>query len=287
MPPSSDQSSSACPVDHNQHSSAAAASPQSLICNSAALAIPPQLPRMSGGTCPVDHSQFKSQAAASAAAATAHSGSGGVGIVGDHFPDATRGPNQRMPLSTAPVASKIPRGGVAPPGQPPLSDDATWIFPSPQRFYNAMEKKGWNPHEPDMAWVVSIHNTVNERTWQEVMAYERLHASTCANPKLSRFRGRPSDLSPKARIRGWFGAIAPFDRHDWVVDRCGKEVRYIIDFYQGPQAFLPDGLTSTGNTNASPLVGAPPSIHLDVRPALTLGGSIDRIRMQFNKMFSV
>lgn len=23
----------------------------------------------------------------------------------------------------------------------------------------------------------------------------------------------------------------PFDRHDWVVDRCGKEVRYIIDYY--------------------------------------------------------
>ena len=23
----------------------------------------------------------------------------------------------------------------------------------------------------------------------------------------------------------------PFDRHDWVVDRCGREVRYIIDYY--------------------------------------------------------
>lgn len=23
----------------------------------------------------------------------------------------------------------------------------------------------------------------------------------------------------------------PFDRHDWTVDRCGKEVRYVIDFY--------------------------------------------------------
>lgn len=22
-----------------------------------------------------------------------------------------------------------------------------------------------------------------------------------------------------------------FDRYDWVVDRCGKEVRYIIDYY--------------------------------------------------------
>ena len=23
----------------------------------------------------------------------------------------------------------------------------------------------------------------------------------------------------------------PFDRHDWWVDRCGKEVRYTIDYY--------------------------------------------------------
>lgn len=25
----------------------------------------------------------------------------------------------------------------------------------------------------------------------------------------------------------------PFDRHDWIVDRCGKSVRYIIDYYDG------------------------------------------------------
>ena len=25
----------------------------------------------------------------------------------------------------------------------------------------------------------------------------------------------------------------PFDRHDWVVDRNGKEVRYVIDYYDG------------------------------------------------------
>lgn len=27
------------------------------------------------------------------------------------------------------------------------------------------------------------------------------------------------------------GAPLPFDRHDWYVDRCGTEVRYVIDFY--------------------------------------------------------
>ena len=25
----------------------------------------------------------------------------------------------------------------------------------------------------------------------------------------------------------------PFDRHDWLIDRCGKQVRYVIDFYTG------------------------------------------------------
>jgi len=30
--------------------------------------------------------------------------------------------------------------------------------------------------------------------------------------------------------------IRPFDRHDWVIDRCGTEVRYIIDYYDTPSA---------------------------------------------------
>ena len=46
----------------------------------------------------------------------------------------------------------------------------------------------------------------------------------------------------------------PFDRHDWVVDRDGKDVRYVIDFYKGAQATSVDQ--------------APFSIFLDVRPAL-------------------
>ena len=37
--------------------------------------------------------------------------------------------------------------------------------------------------------------------------------------------------SPLARGRSWLGGPLPFDRHDWYVDRCGREVRYVIDFY--------------------------------------------------------
>lgn len=32
-------------------------------------------------------------------------------------------------------------------------------------------------------------------------------------------------------MSSWFGGQLPFDRHDWWVDRCGREVRYVIDFY--------------------------------------------------------
>jgi cytochrome c heme-lyase len=60
------------------------------------------------------------------------------------------------------------------------------------------------------------------------------------------------------------GFKLPFDRHDWVVDRCGTEVRYIIDFYSGV-----------------PQPGVPAAMHLDVRPALdSLGALWDRLRMQ-------
>ena len=47
----------------------------------------------------------------------------------------------------------------------------------------------------------------------------------------------------------------PFDRHDWVVDRNGQEVRYVIDFYEGRRV--------KGSASDAPV-----SIYLDVRPAL-------------------
>lgn len=49
-----------------------------------------------------------------------------------------------------------------------------------------------------------------------------------------------------------FSYAPPFDRHDWIVDRCGTKIRYVIDFYTGKN----DG--SSNNL----------SFFLDVRPAL-------------------
>ena len=271
-------STGGCPVDHSKFTRdgappnpmlqpAAPAQPASLGCDSSALSASP-LPPMTG-TCPVDHSQFRSSSAASSSVSP-------QSIVGDHFPDSTRSPTQLLPLSTAPVASRIPKGGLSPDGSA-LPADATWIFPSPQRFYNAMAKKGWDPKERDMSWVVGIHNRVNEKTWEAVAEYEGLHKGQCETPKLVRFRGRPADLSPKARIMSWFGYVAPFDRHDWVVDRCGREVRYIIDFYNGSPS-------ATAGSMGMDLPGMPPAIHLDVRPALdSPGAAWDRIRMQWRQ----
>jgi len=51
--------------------------------------------------------------------------------------------------------------------------------------------------------------------------------------RLKSFGGKATDYSPRARIRQLMGYELPFDRHDWIVDRCGKDVRYVIDYYDG------------------------------------------------------
>lgn len=86
-------------------------------------------------------------------------------------------------------------------------------------------------------------------------------------PKLYRFMGRPDTLSPKA----WFmhnllGYRKPFDRHDWSVDRCGKKVRYVIDFYAG-----------------KPDPSSPIAFHIDARPALD---NWEAVVDRFKKLFA-
>ena len=127
-------------------------------------------------------------------------------------------------------------------------------------FFNAMHRKGWKPREQDMDVVVAIHNSVNERVWEHILQWEATssHRPHCKDPKLARFMGRPGDFSPRARMLNLMGYKLPFDRHDWVVDRCGCEVRYVIDFYRGR--------------------GGPAAMHLDVRPALDSPGACwDRV----------
>lgn len=162
-------------------------------------------------------------------------------------------PGQNKPLSTWRQPSTIPMTEI---GDLPLHQRSppikagVWVYPSEQMFYNAMARKGWSPSEDDMPAVVAIHNAVNERVWREVRSWEE--AAGNGDPRLLRFRGRPQDPSPKARLLNVLGYRLPFDRHDWVVLRPdGTEVRYVIDFYNG-----------------APLPDMPMAVHLDVRPAL-------------------
>lgn len=184
--------------------------------------------------------------------------------VGDEFPDAKPVEGQKAPLSTSSVHSTIPKGGEVKEGE------ETWTYPSPQRFYNAMKKKGWEPKESEMPTIVKIHNAVNERAWAEVMKYEQFHLSQCPNPKLLRFKGRPTEPSLKAQLLTWTGRRPPYDRHDWVVDRCGTEVGYIVDFYEG---------------RAPPGSVGMPTVFLDTRPAPSVGGYLDLVRFKFKQMW--
>ena len=134
-----------------------------------------------------------------------------------------------------------------------------------------MKKKGWNPNEIDIPYIVSVHNTVNQQVWRQIMRYEKYHEKECATPKLLRFQGRPTDLSPKAYLQSMVGYSAPYDRHDWIIDRCGRDVRYVIDFYDGQRH-----------------PSLPVSTHIDARPALdSVGAAFDRVRAWFESKFEM
>lgn len=72
-----------------------------------------------------------------------------------------------------------------------------WVYPSPSQFFSALQRKDRNPKQEDMDTVVTIHNAVNERTWMEVMKWER-EAGEEVVPQLVTFKGRPNDRSPRA-----------------------------------------------------------------------------------------
>lgn len=177
-------------------------------------------------------------------------------------PNQRPAPDQPFSLSTDRVKSTIPK--VTKDGS-----TETWTYPSEQMFWNAMLRKGWRwkdediePH--DMTNIISIHNANNEQAWKEVLKWEAFHCSECPEgPRLMKFGGKAKEFSPRARIRSWLGYELPFDRHDWIVDRCGKQVRYIIDYYDGGQVD-PDTYQFT---------------LLDVRPAFDSVGAVwDRMK---------
>jgi len=83
------------------------------------------------------------------------------------------------------------------------------------------------------AWVALTARVAAE----QVQRWESLHARQCGAPRLKRFMGRPNEYSPKARLLNLLGYKLPFDRHDWVVDRCGRDVRCAVACSQPSHAF--------------------------------------------------
>ena len=93
-----------------------------------------------------------------------------------------------------------------------------------------MLRKGWRWQADallpaDMENIIRMHNLNNELAWLEILKWEAFHVDECLQPRLASFGGKAKDFSPRARIRNWLGYKLPFDRHDWIVDRCGKKVR--------------------------------------------------------------
>jgi cytochrome c heme-lyase len=145
-----------------------------------------------------------------------------------------------------------------------------WIYPSQEMFFNAMKRKGHDAQAQDMSSVVPIHNAVNERAWHEIKKWEEGQGSeACGGPKLVSFAGDSKAITPKARWNNFIGYALPFDRHDWVVDRCGKHVDYVIDFYSG---------------KGEGLMGKGLNFYLDVRPKLN---SWEGVRMRASKIFGM
>lgn len=156
--------------------------------------------------------------------------------------------------------SSIPRTG----------SEGNWVYPSEKQFFDAMKRKNWDPQPEDMKTIVPLHNYVNERVWRYINMWENgLGGDSCGGIKLTNFKGQSKKLTPRAWFRSTIlGMAKPFDRHDWTIDRCGKTVDYVIDFYSE------EVKTSKDN------IATEPQIYLDVRPKLN---SFEGIKMRILK----
>lgn len=196
------------------------------------------------------------------------------------------------PYTTSAVSHGTPSNAEAETGHDEKSGN--WIYPSERQFFEALMRKGNTPASStsptelatSVASIIPIHNAINERAWQQILEWEKQAprsdpgSKKCGGPKLYSFRGLgvdPQFLSPRARINNLMGYQLPFDRHDWVVERCdGERVEYVIDFYQGKSSGAnggPAGLAA----NAGP---GKLSFYLDVRPKLN---TFEGCRMRFSR----
>lgn len=171
-----------CPVDHSSSDA--------------------RSPKGSSGGCPVEHASNPLGGCPVDHNATPSTNSPLYNpAVNDMAFDQNRQSGQKVALSTERTVSTIPKGDFSPDHQP--KDSGKWVYPSEQQYYNAMKRKGYNPSEADVPAVLYIHNVVNEQGWTKVKEWEAYCGNP--NPKLKRFMGKPTQLSPKAWFLGLLG----------------------------------------------------------------------------------
>lgn len=234
-----------CPVDHS-------AREVWLKQQNSEIKAPHPIPSNSGEKCPVDHEargkwlEFGSQEKNKKMPTSVDGGSIPTAVETHSSDKLPENPIYLtdVKLPTEREISSIPRTGA----------DSNWIYPSQKQFFEAMKRKNWDPTAKDMETVVPIHNAVNERAWFHILKWEEGQGGdSCGGIQLTSFKGDSKKLTPKARWKLFLGYQKPFDRHDWTINRCGKEIDYVIDFYSG---------------KPSPLNPNMASFYLDVRPKL-------------------
>lgn len=180
------------------------------------------------------------------------------------------------------------------------SDDGQhWVNPSPNQLYRALLRNDKPIGTNDVFDVSMVHDMVTLNSWWAVMEYEDMHKDECPNPTLARFEGKDGIYSFKAKVIKAMTGVVPFDRHDWYIDRCGKEIKYIIDYYSIEVPREKDAEEGEAdNTNAQvPHAGegegegeggdddddTETAYSIDARPAPTFLGMKDRFAMAFQK----
>lgn len=183
-------------------------------CSSGQCPVPHHTPAQAAAKCPIEHTP--SSAPPPAQCPIGHEGTEINPL--NQMPTLSQAPaaSQSAQLPTARTESSIPRDG-----------SSRWEYPSPQQFHNALVRKGWETPEEHVETMVQIHNFLNEQAWQEILKWEKKenpcvpHVSfsthraepvvshSTEDPQLARFKGRPGELSPKARLWLFAGWLLP------------------------------------------------------------------------------
>ena len=132
---------------------------------------------------------------------------------------------------------RVPNVSIPSSGRGNSIDGKTWINPSPNQLARALARNEKPIREEDKFDVAAMHDFITSGTWSEIMRYEELHPETTEQVTLSSFHGMDGIWSPKAVFVHYYNYLRygvdiwPYDRHDWIVNRGDREVRYVIDYY--------------------------------------------------------